>query len=134
MLAASLAANITIVNKNFAADIAGCADISSIATANSVAGDPNIAAHTAYACFLYNAFASAFTAYACFLYNAFALPTPSLPSYRALPTPPPIGKLPTSWRKVLCRKCHREAHDISYRHCIECHFKENGYPSYYHDM
>jgi hypothetical protein len=39
-------------------------------------------------------------------------------------TPPPIGKLPTCWRKVRCRKCHRDAHDISYRHCIECHFKE----------
>jgi hypothetical protein len=58
----------------------------------------------------------------------------STPSFRAPPTPPPIGKLPTSWRKVLCRECHRDSHNISYRHCIECHFKENGYPFYYHDM
>jgi hypothetical protein len=24
-------------------------------------------------------------------------------------------------------------HDISYRRCMECNFKENGYLSYYHD-
>jgi hypothetical protein len=48
--------------KNFTADIAGCADISSISTANFVAGDTNIAACTAYGCFLYNACTSAFTA------------------------------------------------------------------------
>jgi hypothetical protein len=46
----------------------------------------------------------------------------------------PIGRLPTSWRKVLCQECHRDSHDISHHHCIECHFKENGYPSYYHEM
>ncbi len=72
MLTASCTADITIAYKNFTADIAGCADISGISTANSVASDTNIAACTAYACFLYNAFPSAFTAYACSLYNAFA--------------------------------------------------------------
>ncbi len=59
---------------------------------------------------------------------------PATPVFRTPPTPPPIEKLPTSWQEVLCRKCRRYAHDISYRHCIECHFKENGYPSYYYDM
>jgi hypothetical protein len=56
---------------------------------------------------------------------------PPTPVFRAPPTPPPIGRLPTSWREVLCQKCHCDAHDISYRYCIECHFKENGYPFYY---
>jgi hypothetical protein len=59
---------------------------------------------------------------------------PSPPTFRTPQTPPPTGKLPTPWRKVLCRECHQDSHDISYRHCIKCHFKENGYPSYYHDM
>jgi hypothetical protein len=62
-----------------------------------------------------------------------APPTPA-PRFRQPPTPPRMGKLPTCWRKVLCRKCKRDSHDISYRHCIECHFKENGYPSYYYNM
>jgi hypothetical protein len=61
------------------------------------------------------------------------LATPVL-RFRPPPTPPPMGKLPTYWRKVLCRKCKRDSHDISYRHCIERHFKENGYLSYYYNM
>jgi hypothetical protein len=62
-------------------------------------------------------------------------PTPTqLHQFRAPPTPPPISVLPTCWRKVLCRTCHKDAHDISYQHCMECHFKENGYPSHYYEM
>jgi hypothetical protein len=52
---------------------------------------------------------------------------------RCLP-PLPISILPTCWRKVLCCMCHKDAHDISFQHCMECHFKENGYPSYYYKM
>jgi hypothetical protein len=37
---------------------------------------------------------------------------------------PPISVLPTSWHKVLCCECQKYLHDISYRHCTECHFKE----------
>jgi hypothetical protein len=44
-------------------------------------------------------------------------------------TLPAIDKLPTS-----CRECHRNSHDIAYRHCIKYYFKENRYPSYYHEM
>ncbi len=63
------------------------------------------------------------------------LPSPaSAQQFQAPSTPPPINILLTSWWKVLCHKCHKDSHDISYRHCIECHFKENGDPSYYHDM
>jgi hypothetical protein len=45
--------------------------------------------------------------------------SPSPPRFRPPPTPPPIKKLPTSWRKVLCWECHRDGHDISYLHCME---------------
>jgi hypothetical protein len=56
-------------------------------------------------------------------------PAPLSPlGFRTLPTPPPTEKLPTSWHKVLCRECYRDPHNIAYRHCIECDFKENGYP------
>ncbi len=50
------------------------------------------------------------------------------------PTPPPISVLLTSWRTVLCHECYRDAHDITYRNCTEYHFKENRYPSCYHEM
>jgi hypothetical protein len=30
--------------------------------------------------------------------------------------------------------CHKDAHSILYQHCMECHFRENGYPSYYYKM
>jgi hypothetical protein len=53
----------------------------------------------------------------------------SPPRFRTPLTPPAIVKLPTS-----CRECHCNSHDIAYRHCIKCYFKENGYPSYYQEM
>jgi hypothetical protein len=34
------------------------------------------------------------------------MPSP-VPQFRAPPTPPTISMLPTSWRKVLCRTCHK---------------------------
>jgi hypothetical protein len=47
-----------------------------------------------------------------------SLPTPLLPPsplrFHAPPTPLPIGKLPTSWQKVLCQECQRNSHEISY--------------------
>ncbi len=46
-------------------------------------------------------------------------PPASPPQYRAPPTPPPICVLPTCWRKVLCRTCHKDAHDISHQRCME---------------
>ncbi len=61
-------------------------------------------------------------------------PVSQPPSPHSPTTSSTLPSVSTSWREVLCRKCHCYAHDISYRHCIECHFKENGYPSYYYDM
>jgi hypothetical protein len=55
---------------------------------------------------------------------------PPLQSFLTFPHFRPIDILFEFWRKVLCQEWHTHSHDISYCHCIECHFKLNSDPSY----
>ncbi len=61
-------------------------------------------------------------------------PTATAIEDNSVATIPTMNKLPTCWQIVLWRECHKGSDDISYWHCMECYFKENDCPAYYHKM
>jgi hypothetical protein len=68
------------------------------------------------------------------LSSSLSLPLmPPTTSFCLRPTLPAINILPAFHKDVYCES-HRDMHDISYYHCMGCHFKENGYTSYYYEM
>jgi hypothetical protein len=50
------------------------------------------------------------------------------PQFTPPPTPPAmLSSLPTYFRRVICKECLRESHDISYYHCLNCHQYGNNW-------